>query len=101
MKTHDDLTFNEIGATMAYYDLTFNVIGATMAHDNLTFNVIGATMEGPLQNPLLAYISQEFGAIKRDCLKREPLSRLIVFRLRRGWVGGQQAHLSSGPLRLC
>ena len=27
---HDDLTFNVIGATMAYYNLTFNVIGATM-----------------------------------------------------------------------
>ena len=68
------------------------------AHDDLTFNVIGATIESPSQTPLLAYINQEFGAIKRDCLKREPLSRLIVFRLRRGWVGGQQAHLSSGPL---
>ena len=65
MKAHDDLTFNVIGATMAYYDLTFNVIGATMAyydltfngigatmaHDNLTFNVIGATIESPSQNP--------------------------------------------------
>ena len=28
----------------------------------------------------------------------EPLSPLIVCRLPRGWVGGQQAHLSSGPL---
>ena len=28
----------------------------------------------------------------------EPLSRLIVSRLSRGWVGGQQAHFSSGPL---
>ena len=52
MKAHDDLTFTEIGATMAYYDLTFNVIGATMAHDDLTFNVIGATIESPSQNPL-------------------------------------------------
>ena len=65
MKVHDDLTFNVIGATMAYYDLTFNMIGATMAHDDLTFNVIGATMayydltfnvigatiENPSQNP--------------------------------------------------
>ena len=51
---------------MAYYDLTFNVIGATIAHDNLTFNVIGATMESPAQNPLLAYINQEFVAIKRN-----------------------------------
>ena len=28
----------------------------------------------------------------------EPLSHLIVSCLPRGWVGGQQAHLSSGPL---
>ena len=54
MKAHDDLTFNMIGATMAYYDLTFNVIGATI--------------DSPLQNPLLAYINQEFVAIKRNCL---------------------------------
>ena len=30
-EAHDDLTFNVIGATMAYYNLTFNVIGATLA----------------------------------------------------------------------
>ena len=82
---------------MAYYDLTFNVIGATIAHDNLTFNVIGATMESPSQNPLLAYINQEFVAIKRNCLDGTP-SHLIVSRSPRGWVGGQQAHLFSGPL---
>ena len=40
MKVHDDLTFNVIGATMAYYDLTFNVIGATMAYYDLTFNIL-------------------------------------------------------------
>ena len=39
-----------------------------MAHDDLTFNVIGATMESPSQNPLAAYINQEFVAIKRNCL---------------------------------
>ena len=49
-------------------DLTFNVIGATMAYYNLTFNVIGATTESPSQNPLLAYINQEFVAIKQNCL---------------------------------
>ena len=48
----------------AHDDLTFNVIGATMAHDDLTFNVIGATIESPSQTPLLAYINQEFAAIK-------------------------------------
>ena len=50
MKAHDDLTFNVIGATMAYYDLTFNVIGATMAYYDLTFNMIGATIESPSKN---------------------------------------------------
>ena len=28
----------------------------------------------------------------------ERLWRVMVSRLQRGWVGGQQAHLSSGPL---
>ena len=60
MKAHDDLTFNEIGATMAYY--------------NLTFNVIGATTESPSQNPLLAYINQEFVAIKRNCSDGTPVA---------------------------
>ena len=30
-EANNDLTFNVIGATMAYYNLTFNVIGATLA----------------------------------------------------------------------
>ena len=64
-----DCCYNE-----AHDDLTFNVIGATMAHDNLTFNVIGATMEGPLQNPLLAYINQELVAIKWNCLEGTPVA---------------------------
>ena len=56
MKAHDDLTFNMIGATMAYYDLTFNVIGATV--------------ESPSQNPpachkLLVYIGKQ-GGFSRD-----------------------------------
>ena len=58
----------------AHDDLTFNVIGATMAHDDLTFNVIGATMESPSQNPLLAYINQEFVAIKWNCSDRTPVA---------------------------
>ena len=57
MKAHDDLTFTEIGVTMAYYNLTFNVIGATMER----------------QTPLLAYINQEFVAIKRNCLDGTPV----------------------------
>ena len=60
MKAPDDLTFNMIGATMAYYDLTFNVTGATL--------------ESTSQNPLLAYINQEFVAIKQNCLDGTPVS---------------------------
>ena len=57
----------------------------------------------PRKTPLLAFISLELVAIKRDCsdgthVASDSLSRLIVSRLQRGWVGGQQAHLSSGPL---
>ena len=84
MKAHDDLTFNEIGATKAYYDLTFNVIGATM--------------ESPSKNPLACLYKPRVCGNKVELLKGNPLSRLIVSRLPRGWVGGQQAHLSSGPL---
>ena len=58
----------------AHDDLTFNVIGATMAHDDLTFNVIGATIESPSQTPLLAYINQEFAAIKWNCLDGTPVA---------------------------
>ena len=87
-----DSCYNE-----AHDDLTFNVIGATMVYYNLTFNVIGATMGGPSQTPLLAYINQEFVAIKRNCLDGTP-SRLIFSCSQRGLVGGQQAHLSLGPL---
>ena len=64
MKAHDDLTFKEIGATMAYYDLTFNVIGATI--------------ESPSQNPLLAYINLEFVAIKRNCLDGTPVMSVCL-----------------------
>ena len=87
MKAHDDLTFNEIGATMAYYNLTFNVIGATMAYYDLTFNVIGATIDSPLQNPLLAYINQEFVAIKRKCLDGTPVgSDCLLLAEGLGWL---------------
>ena len=79
-EAHDDLTFNVIGTTMAYYKLTFNVIGPTLG-----------------KNRLLAYINQEFVAIKWNFFART-LSRLIVTCSQRGWVGRQQAHLSSGPL---
>ena len=68
MEACDDLTFNEIGATMAYYDLTFNVIGATMAHDDLIFNVIGATIESPSQNPPACLYKPRACSIKRNCL---------------------------------
>ena len=52
MKAHDDLTFNVIGATMAYYNLTFNVIGPTLAN--------------PPIHTLFAFINQKFVAIKRN-----------------------------------
>ena len=70
------------------------MIGATMAYYNLTFNVIGPTLG---KNPLLAYINQEFVAIKWNFFART-LSGLIVTCSQRGWVGRQQAHLSLGPL---
>ena len=72
MKAHDDLTFNEIGATMAYYDLTFNMIGATMAHDDLTFNVIGATMESPSQNPSACLYKSRVCGNKVELLRWNP-----------------------------
>ena len=87
MKVHDDLTFNVIGATMAYYDLTFKVIGATV--------------ESPSQTPLLAYINQKCVAIKQNCLEGTPAA-LECFLLGRG--AGLAArrlispHLPSGPL---
>ena len=64
-----DSCYNE-----AHDDLTFNMIGATMAHDDLTFNMIGATIESPSENPLLAYINQEFVAIKRNCSDGTPVA---------------------------
>ena len=53
----------------------------------------------PCKTPLLAYINQEFVAIKLNCLDGT-LSCLIVCRSWRGCVGGQQSHLSLGPLGL-
>ena len=70
----------------AHDDLTFNVIGATMAYYNLTFNVIGATMGGPSQTPLLTYINQEFVAIKRNCLDGTPVAfDLLLLSEGLGW----------------
>ena len=66
------------------------------AHDDLTFNVIGATIESPLQNPPACLYKPRVCGNKAELL--EPLSRLIVSRSSRGWVGRQQAHLSLGPL---
>ena len=60
MKAHDDLTFNVIGATMAYYDLTFNVIGATI--------------ESPLQNPLACLYKPRVGGNKAELLRRIPVA---------------------------
>ena len=85
-EAHDDLTFNVIGATMAYYDLifnvigatmvyynlTFNVIGATMAYYDLTFNVIGATVESPSQNPLACLYKPRVCGNKAELLRWNP-----------------------------
>ena len=83
MKAHDDLTFNVIGATMAYYDLTFNVIGATM--------------ESPSQNPLACLYKPRVCGNKGELLRWNPCC-VWFSRSPRARVGGQQAHLSSGPL---
>ena len=87
MKAHDDLTFNMIGATMAYYDLTFNVIGATI--------------ESLSQNPpLLAYINQEFVAIKQNCLDGTLVtSDCLSVAEGLGWRTGGSSLL--GTPRLC
>ena len=81
MKAHDDLTFNMIGATMAYYDLTFNVIGATI--------------ESPSQNPLACLYKPRVCGAEAELLRGNPcLSDCLSFA--KGL--GQQAHLSWGPL---
>lgn len=53
--------------------------------------------EVPRRTPLLAYINQEFVAIKRNCSEGTPVAS-DCFLLTRGWVSGQQAHLFSGLL---
>ena len=53
-------------------DLTFNEIGATMAHDDLTFNVIGATIESPSQNPLACLYKPRVCSNKAELLRQNP-----------------------------
>ena len=53
-------------------DLNFNVIGATMAYYDLTFNVIGATMESPSQNPLACLYKPRVCGNKAELLRRNP-----------------------------
>ena len=57
-EAHDDLTFNVIGATMAYYDLTFNMTGATM--------------ESPSQNPLACLYIPRVCGNKAKLLRGNP-----------------------------
>ena len=83
MKARDDFTFNEIGATMAYYDFTFNVIGATMAYYDLTFNVIGATIESPLRNPPACLYKPRVCGNKAELLRQNPC-RVCLSLTRRG-----------------
>ena len=54
------------------HDLTFNVIGATMAYYNLTFNVIGATVESPSQNPLACLYTPRICGNKAELLRWNP-----------------------------
>ena len=65
MKAHDDLTFNVIGETMAYYDLTFNVIGATM--------------ESPSKNPLACLYKPRVCGNKVELLRRNPCRVWLFF----------------------
>ena len=51
----------------------------------------------PSQNPLACLYKPRVCGNKAELLRRNP-SPLIVSSWPRGWVGRQQAHLSSGPL---
>ena len=90
---HEDLTFNMIGATLAYYDLTFNGIGATMAHDNLTFNVIGATIESPSQNPPACLYKPRACSNNAEVLRQNPCG--IWLSLARRGAGLADSRLTS------
>ena len=93
MKAHDDLTFNVIGATMAYYDLTFNVIGATMAYYDLTFNMIGATIESPSKNAPACLYKPRVCGNKAEMLRRNPCRLRLC--LTRGGAGLADSRLTS------
>ena len=100
MKAHDDLTFTEIGATMAYYDLTFNVIGATVAHDDLTFNVIGATIESPSQNhPACLYKPRVCGN-KAELLRWNPCGVCLSLTRRGAGLADSRLISPQDPLAL-
>ena len=62
-----DSCYNEM-----HDDLKFNVIGATMAYYNLTFNVIGATMESPSRSPLACLYKSRVCGNKAELLRRNP-----------------------------
>ena len=68
-----------------------------MAYYNLTFNVIGPTLG---KNPLLAYINQEFVAIKQNCLDGTPVaSDCVLLAEGLGWQTAGSPLL--GTPRLC
>ena len=71
MKAHDDLTFNEIGTTMAYYDLTFNMIGATM--------------ESSLQNPPACLYKPRVSVNKAELLRTPVVSDCLSLAEGLGW----------------
>ena len=81
-------------------DLTFNVIGATMAYYNLTFNVIGATIESPLQNPLACLYKPRACGNKVELLRWNPCQ--VWLSLPRGGAGFRTAGSPLlGTPRLC
>ena len=79
MKAHDDLTFTEIGATMAYYDLTFNVIGATI--------------ESPSQNPPACLYKPRACSNNAEVLRQNPCG--IWLSLARRGAGLADSRLTS------
>ena len=100
MKAHDDLTFNVIGVTMAYYDLTFNEIGVIMAHDDLTFNMTGVTMENLSKNPLACLYKPRVCGAEAELLRGNPcLSDCLSFAKGLGWQTAGSPLL--GTPRLC
>ena len=100
MKAHDDLTFNVIGVTMAYYDLTFNEIGVIMAHDDLTFNMTGVTMENLSKNPLACLYKPRVCGSKAELLRWHPCRVWLSLARRGTGLAGSRLTSPWDPLAL-